>query len=225
MDWGAEGVFYSQYYLFPTAGFQTENQTIKSHLQRKGTYLTSLATSKTQARAFSGVVLFPAPGRRPSAAKSERTSRPTDPEHQPLPSAQDASHSPRGSLSGHLLSAQQVSIGGSPRLCASSVLAAGAGEWVSTGPVAGDTAKITNDLKRSLFFLLKTREGGGGESRSPRDHQAGGHKISGGPRLPISRSTLTWAKGKAPGKRLSEHLTVTCRGSNVQMAPLALSRT
>ena len=56
---------------------------------------------------------------------------------------------------------------------------------MSKRPVAGDTAKRDSDLRRSRFFLLNTGEremgGVGGESKSPRDHQAGGGEVSGGP--------------------------------------------
>lgn len=57
---------------------------------------------------------------------------------------------------------------------------------MSKSPVAQDTAKITNDLTRSLLSLLKTGAGagvgGGGrrESKSPRDHRAGSLEISAG---------------------------------------------
>ena len=120
-----------------------------------------------------------------------------------------------------LLSTLQISTGGSRSLGASSGLAAEAREWLSKRPVSGDTAKITNDLRKSLFFLLKTQEGGGGKtSKSTRDHRASGTEISEDldslPRDPHAPGR----RGKPQGRAVTlEPLTVTLRGSTAQTAP------
>lgn len=94
---GEGTVFYSQYHWLPTAGFQTENQTIKSHLQRRGTYLTCPAVSETRKSAPPGRSSIPRtwPGHR---LRRGRAPRAAGPERPPLPATRDASHSPGAAL-------------------------------------------------------------------------------------------------------------------------------
>ena len=142
------GIFYCfQYYCFPTVGFQTLNQAIKSHLERRGTYLPCAHQPST---------CFP----RTSSVPRSRLGHPAQPRPQtPACTRSTGCQSqprmvPLWSDSRRPLSALQVSRGVSRSLRARSGLAAGAGEWVSEGPEVRHTAKITNDLTTSRSFPL-----------------------------------------------------------------------